>query len=317
MTEEQAFLDTILANPHDWAPRLIFADWLDEHGDPRGELVRLLHWLHLPENVRRPHVPVRRKRENRLRELVEGGVPWIGPYLKPGLHMKFSLIPPGTFLMGSPPEEEKRLDDEHAHTVTLARGFWIAVYPVTQLQWSEIMRSTPSHFQGEILPVEQVSWADAQEFCRNFGDLIGGRAYLPSEAQWEYACRAGTTTTFYFGNALNGSQANCNGNFPYRTTKKGRHLDTTLAPGAFQPNAFDLYDMHGNVQEWCEDWYGAYGRAPTNGEPQLIKESSDYRVLRGGSCQDVATNCRAARRLRHAPDVRTRDVGFRVCIRLD
>lgn len=175
------------------------------------------------------------------------------------LGMKFVWIPPGSFLMGSPKDEEARESNEIQHKVTLTRGFYLGVYAVTQEEWRAVMGANPSRFRGvPKLPVEQVSWED----CHDFLDKLGakdGRAYrLPTEAEWEYACRAGTTSPFHFGATISTEQANFNG-----TTGKGAEgiyrLRTTPV-GSFSPNGWGLYDMHGNVWQWCADGYGEYAR---------------------------------------------------------
>ena len=153
--------------------------------------------------------------------------------------------------MGSPPGESGRFDDETQHRVTLTEGFWMAKTEVTQKQWKSVMGNNPSHFQGDNLPVECVSWDDCVEFCRKAGHGL----QLPTEAQWEYACRAGSETPYFWGNALNGDRANCNGNYPCGTTVKGPYKEKTTPVGSYQANAWGLYDMHGNVREWCADWY--------------------------------------------------------------
>jgi len=151
-------------------------------------------------------------------------------------------------------------------------------------------------------PVERVSWEDAVEFCRELSLLpeekTEGRIYrLPSEAEWEYACRAGTTTPFHFGHQLNGNEANCLGNCPYGTETKGPFLRRTTTVGSYQPNAFGLYDMHGNVWEWCQDWYGKdyYRNSPVD-DPQGPSSGASYRVIRGGNWQAVGAGCRPADR---------------------
>ena len=217
-----------------------------------------------------------------------------------GVQLELVLIQPGTFLMGSPASEAQRSNDETQHQVTLTQVFYLGKYPVTQAQWKAVMGSNPSYFEGATLPVEEVSWDDAQLFCGKVGKKTGQVVGLPTDAQWEYSCRAGSSTPFHFGNILNGWQANCDGNFPYGTTKKGQYPRKTTPVGRYPANAWGLHDMHGNVWEWCQDWYGDYHKGPIK-DPQggVI---GDLRILRGGSYDDTADNCRAAVRCRNALD---------------
>ena len=175
-----------------------------------------------------------------------------------GVQLELILIQAGTFLMGSPASEAERDSDETRHEVTLTQPFYLGKYPVTQAQWKAVMGSNPSYFKGATLPVEKVSWEDAQGFCAKVRQKTGQVVGLPTEAQWEFACRAGTSTPFHFGSALDGTQANCDGNYPYGTTKKGPYLKKTSPVGSYPANAWGLHDMHGNVWEWCQDWDGVY-----------------------------------------------------------
>ena len=235
--------------------------------------------------------------------------------LAPGVWLELQPIPAGTFLIGSPETEKARGEDETRHEVTLTQPFLIGKYPVTQAQWRAVMGSNPSYFQGDNLPVEQVSWDDTQSFCWKVYVKTGHPVCLPTEAQWECSCRAGTSTPFYFGQELNGTQANCDGNYPYGTTKKGPYLEETSLVGNYDANAWGLYGMHGNVLEWCLDWYGEYPK-------DLIKDpkgsnNGEHRVLRGGSWFDNASYCRAGRRYRISPDGRDGSCGFRLLLPLD
>ena len=225
--------------------------------------------------------------------------------------MKLSLIPAGEFQMGSPESEQGHYNDEQQHRVRITQPFYLGVYEVTQEQYERIMGSNPSNNKGTNLPVEQVSWDDAQEFCRKLSQKEGKTYRLPTEAEWEYACRAGTTTPFNFGSTLNGTEANCNGNYPYGTTTKGAYLKRTTTVGSYRPNAFGLYDMHGNVFEWCSDWYdSAYYKNSPADNPTGPDAGSD-RVIRGGSWSFGAVCCRSADRDIEPPS-RDYGVGFRV-----
>ena len=231
--------------------------------------------------------------------------------------MKFVWIKPGSFMMGSPKEEEERGDDETQHKVTLTKGFYMGVYTVTQEQWQEVMGNNPSHFKGEKnLPVEQVNWDDCQEFIKKLREKDKKQKYrLPSEAEWEYACRAGTTTPFHFGETISTDQANYIGTVIYGDGKKGVNRKKTTPVGSFAANAWGLHDMHGNVEQWCQDWYGNYPLKdvvdPTG------PEKGKQHVLRGGSWFYVPEICRSASRDGIGPGIRGSSCGLRVCFCLD
>jgi formylglycine-generating enzyme required for sulfatase activity len=180
-------------------------------------------------------------------------------YFTNSIGMKFVWISPGSFLMGSADQEEQ---DEFQHKVTLTKGFYLGVYSVTQEQWRRVLGTNPSMRQDERnLPVENVSWDDCRAFLEKMGRRDKRVYRLPTEAEWEYACRAGSTTTFHFGDALSAdSQANYNGNFPYGKAARGKARNKTTPVGSFPSNAWGLHDMHGNVWQWCADWYDPYPR---------------------------------------------------------
>ncbi len=184
----------------------------------------------------------------------------------PSLSIAMVKIPAGNFLMGSPTSEENHFAIESPqHEVTL-NAFWMSQFPITQAQWVSVMGENPSHFKGDDLPVESVSWHDAMKFCRLLSEQTGHIYTLPSEAQWEYACRAGTTTPFYFGETITPDQANYDGNYTYNGGPRGEYRRQTTPVGTFQPNAWGLHDMHGNVWEWCLDhWRPNYEGAPVDG----------------------------------------------------
>jgi formylglycine-generating enzyme required for sulfatase activity len=256
---------------------------------------------------------------NRRGEIVErrpGRARQLREDLGNGLFLEMVAIPGGTFLMGSPETEPKRHKDEGPqHQVTVA-PFLMGRYPVTQAQWQAVMGNNPSYFKGPQRPVEQVSWNDAMEFCQKLSERTGRPFRLPSEAEWEYAGRAGTTTPFCFGPTITTELANYAGTAKkYADEPKGVYREQTTDAGQFPPNAFGLYDVHGNVWEWCADsWYGNYEDAPDDGSPRGKKDDQKTKVLRGGSWYLTAGLCRAACRLGLVPDLRFNDRGFRVVL---
>jgi len=232
-----------------------------------------------------------------------------------GVNLEMVYIPAGTFLMGAAPNEAEANSSEYPqHQVTL-KSFYMGKYPVTQAQWQAIMGNNPSYFKGENRPVEMVDWEDAKAFCDRLSQHTGQKFRLPSEAEWEYACRAGTTTPFYFDETMTPDLVNYNGDYPYGDAPKDKYREETTPVGSFPPNAFGLYDMHGNVWEWCEDvWHKNYEEAPTDGSVWKTGGNRSYRLLRGGSWNYNAVWCRAAYRTRRAPDSRDYDVGLRVVL---
>ncbi len=279
----------------------ILADALEDAG---CDNLSLLHHLRSDETHRVECWALRRLLRTML--LLPGGVP-----------MAFAYCPPGAFLMGSPETEAGRSEDELQHEVRLTRGFYAGVHPVTQEQWRTLMGTDPSSHQGDMLPVESVSWDDAVEFCDKLRELTGTPVRLPTEAEWEYACRGGTTTPFYWGTKFNGRQANCNGRFPYGTEAVGPNLEETSAVGKYAaeyPHPWGLADVIGNVWEWCADWYdaGFYARSPAD-DPRLRDgERKLNRVLRGGSWLYDAARCRAAYRHYYESKDHSFNMGFRV-----
>lgn len=223
--------------------------------------------------------------------------------------MKLVVIPPGEFAMGSPVGEPERKDNETQHPVRLSKAFSIGVYEVTQSQYEEVMGSNPSQFRSPSNPVENVSWDDAVEFCQKLSGIpaekSAGRVYrLPTEAEWEYACRAGTTTAYSFGDDK--SQADQYAWF--RDNSSG----TTQAVGEKLPNGWGLYDMHSNVWEWCEDRYARYPSGAAT-DPRGPDKGS-YRVQRGGGWFNVAARGRSASRDTSIPTYRSSMVGFRLAL---
>jgi formylglycine-generating enzyme len=230
--------------------------------------------------------------------------------------MKFVWIPSGTFMMGSPREEKDRDANEAPHKVRLTRGFYMSVYAVTQEQWQAVMGNNPSHFKDEHnLPVENVSWDDCQEFIKKLREQDKKPYRLPNEAEWEYACRAGTTTPFSFGETISTDQANYNGNYFYGNGKKGVVRGKTTPVGNFPANTFGLHDMHGNLLQWCQDWYGDYPQKDVV-DPQG-PEKGKYRVLRGSSWDNDPRYCRSAFRGKNVSHYQNILFGFRVCFSVE
>jgi len=223
-------------------------------------------------------------------------------------------IPPGTFLMGAALGEPTDFGPETQHEVTLTQGFWLADSACSQSLWFAITKKNPSKFQGDQLPVEGVSFEDVQSFLGDLNKLVPDASFaLPTEAQWEYACRAGTQTPFSFGNTITTDQVNYDGNYRYGKSKKGECRQKTVDVKALPANAWGLYQMHGNVWEWCADWYADYSP-----EPQVDPTGPDTgsggsgRVLRGGSWVSLAANVRSAYRVAYDPGVRFVRLGFRL-----
>jgi len=233
-------------------------------------------------------------------------------------------IPGGEFTMGSPDDESERDDDEGPQHLVALKPFFIGRYPVTQAQWRAVavlpqvgrsLDPDPSNFKGNNRPVEKVSWEEAVEFCDRLAKHTNRPYRLPSEAEWEYACRAGTKTPFYFGKTLTTEIANYDGNYTYDNGPQGEYRKETTPVDRFGiANAFGLSDMHGNVLEWCQDyWHENYTGAPTDSSAWIKNGDSDRRIVRGGSWYDDPWFCRSAYRYRFNADDRINGLGFRVC----
>ena len=242
--------------------------------------------------------------------------------------IKLCWCPPGRFRMGSPPDEPERKSDEAQVDVTLTRGFWMGKYEVTQGEWKRVAGRLPGELtaaggQGDDLPVYNVNYAEAEGFCRELtelgrksGDLLSGWEFrLPTEAQWEYACRAGTTTATSFGDKLSSKQANFQGK-PYNGAEEGPSLKHATRVGSYPANAWGLHDMHGNVVEWCRDWYHA--KLPGGIDPDLSavkgtmnRDGTFSRCRRGSAWTDDGWASRSAFRQRFEPERRYDHIGFR------
>ncbi|MBE9182958.1 formylglycine-generating enzyme family protein [Oculatella sp. LEGE 06141] len=222
------------------------------------------------------------------------------------VNLDMVAIAPGHFKMGTTRSERDRKAQDYPQRSITVQPFFMSKYPITQSQWASVSRlpkvrrdlePAPSHFNGVNHPVESISWLEAVEFCDRLSNHTGRRYQLPSEAQWEYACRAGTQTPFHTGETITSSLANYVGTYPYQTEAKGLYRQTTVPVGSFSPNAFGLYDMHGNVWEWCSDRYAG---------------NAQIRSIRGGSWLDKPANMRSASRSGYAATSLNRIIGFRV-----
>jgi formylglycine-generating enzyme required for sulfatase activity len=248
-----------------------------------------------------------------------------------GITLEMVAIPGGTFTMGTEDEEIERLVkkfnwegfrwERPQHRVTVS-SFYMGRYPITQTQWKAIaatakididLETNPSKFKGDELPVERVNWYQATEFCKRLSRETKQEYRLPSEAEWEYACRAGTTTPFYFGETITGELANYRASETYADEPKGEYREETTPVGQFPPNAFGLYDMHGNVWEWCADtWHDNYEGAPTDGSVWIENGNDNSSPLRGGCCGSSPDLCRSAYRYVDDRSAYSYDYGFRV-----
>lgn len=225
--------------------------------------------------------------------------------------MQVIWIPAGIFKMGSLPHQGDR-DEQPQHLVTI-QSFLMGKFLITQGQWKSVMRKLPPcRFKGDRLPVERVSWDDAQKFCVQLSKITGRNYRLPSETQWEYACRSGMTTPFSFGETLTVEVANFNGEHTFRDEPRGYYFHSTNEGGKFPPNAFGLYDLHGNLWEWCADnWLDDYSSAPRDNSSYQNRDS-EHRVARGGSWHEPPALCRSAVRLRVLERDADEFMGFRV-----
>jgi formylglycine-generating enzyme required for sulfatase activity len=236
-----------------------------------------------------------------------------------GIYLDMTYIPGGTFLMGSPESEKDSQDRERPQHLVTIPPFWMGKYAVTQEQWQAIMGNNTSRFKGAKRPVERVSWNKCQEFCRTLSQRTGKAYDLPSEAQWEYGCRARTTTPFHYGETITTDLANYDGYYTYAEAGKGIYRRETVEVGQFPPNAFGLYEMHGNVYEWCGDgWHNSYADKPKNlqqnGSIIWSSGNDSYHVLRGGSWCDRTSGCRSACVCRDAADSRFQAIGVRLVL---
>ncbi|PAX60702.1 SUMF1/EgtB/PvdO family nonheme iron enzyme [Brunnivagina elsteri] len=240
-----------------------------------------------------------------------------------GVALDMVYIPAGSFIMGSKPPEGS--DSERPQQQVNVSAFCMGKHPITQAQWKAVaaflpqinrkLEPNPSNFKGDNRPVERVFWYDAAEFCARLSKKTGRQYRLPSEAEWEYACRAGTTTPFHFGETITSKLANYDASYTFAEEAKGVYRQQTTPVGQFPANAFGLHDMHGNVWEWCLDhWHGNYNNAPNNGSAWIDKDNNQHQLLRGGFWFIKPVNCRSAFRSLNARENRNLNIGFRVVV---
>ncbi|MGB0513996.1 MAG: formylglycine-generating enzyme family protein, partial [Wenzhouxiangellaceae bacterium] len=253
-------------------------------------------------------------------ELGETGKDEFGHWLRwdyHGVEQVFRWIPPGRFWMGSPETEPEHDDREKLRQLKLTRGFWLGDTAVTQALWTAVMAKNPSEFPGGDRPVERVSWDDVQQLLNRMHIEYPGIPFgLPTEVEWEYACRAGTRTPFSFGWNITPAMVNYDGRYPYDGGAKGQYREQTVTVKTLPPNPWGLFEMHGNVWEWCADGLRDFGKAEYDGvatDPEGPEDA--YRVVRGGSWISRGRNVRSACRPHNAPDDRGGDLGFRLALR--
>lgn len=334
MTTLDALLAGIVAEPREEARWLVLADWLDEYDDPRRAEVLRLHRKLIATCCAPDAHPERAAWQARMVELlVAGVVPCVPRHtltLPGGVPLVGAFIPPGTFLMGGTVEE----NEKPIHEVAVAGGLFMGIYPVTQAQWAAVTshgsggwlkrlieqpkraatRANQCRFKGPLRPMEGVSWDGAQEFCAKLSAMrLGAAVSLPTEEEWEFACRAGTTTHYHFGDALNTNLANYNGNYSWNGSPSGAFPQATTDVGSFVPNAWGLHDLHGNVREWCANPDNNSGK-----NAGVERGWTGDHWVRGGSWYNNPINCRAAcRGWSHHASHFDDTTGFRVCFRLN
>jgi uncharacterized protein (TIGR02996 family) len=304
----ETMLAGIERDPADRVAWLALADALEEHGETeRAEVLRLgLQVREAPEDKKSEAA------ERRLRALLRDGVTAGHPVRT--IHeigMKLVLLPPGSFLMGSEKPAGQGLPSHGPkHLVTLTKGFYIAIVPVTQAQWRPVLDRLPGgcSFKGDDMPAHGVSWQDCQRFCEKLSNKIGRSVRLPSEAEWEYACRAGTTTMYCFGN-----EAKYLSGYAWF----GNNVSGPQPVGQKKGNLWGLFDMHGNITEWCRDWFSdGYDSTEPRIDPAGPQKGT-MRLLRGGAWYSQADLCRSPHRARNAPGESYHGYGFRVVMEVE
>ena len=317
MNTRDALLSGIVADPLDEARWLVLAEYLKENDDPRRAELLCLHRRLLATCCEPDAHPERPVWQARVTELLAAGVvPCVPRHtleLPGGEALEGAFVPPGSFLMGGTESDPEK----PVHRVTLASGCFMGIYPVTQAQWKAVLGTEPSQSPGPNKPVEAVTWLACQEFCAKLTAHAGGSVTvrLPTEAEWEHACRAGTTTHFHFGDVPSTDLLNYSGIFTWNGSVRGKNRKTTSDVNTFPPNPWGLFDMHGNVWEWCSDEYRLY--SDDGGGDQMVGSDERPRAMRGGSWVNYPWNCRAASRDKNPPAKRSCNVGFRVCFCLN
>ncbi|MEM8611273.1 MAG: formylglycine-generating enzyme family protein [Cyanobacteria bacterium P01_H01_bin.105] len=245
--------------------------------------------------------------------------PVLSQALRQVLPLRMVKIPAGEFLMGSPSTESDREEQEGPQRSIQVPSFYMGAFVITQRQYKSVMGNNPSYFtddqgkDGANLPAEQITWQDAEAFCQQLSELTGRTYRLPSEAEWEYACRAGTTTPFCFGEKLTTEIANFFADFSFTENVEENYRNTSVAADSFWPNAFGLYNMHGNVYEWCaDDYHNSYEGAPSDASLWLSNEANASKVMRGGSWFNDTPFCRSASREKNSQTGLSNSFGFRV-----
>lgn len=317
MPTERDLLSGIVSHPLEYERWLILADWLEDQADPRCELARLRYLLQTE-----PEHPEREQRQARQVALLDAGLSPVVPTWTNALGMAFALVLPSTFLMGSPETEVGRFADEIQHAVTLTEPYLLGQHPVTMGAFARFVEATgyqteaekggdpetwhsPGFAQTVRHPVVCVTWDDAQAMIAWLNETANAVHALPTEAQWEHACRAGSAAAFFWG-----SDATQVGEYAWFWDNAG---ETTHPVDAKRPNGWGLWHVHGNVYEWCEDWYGDYStEAVTNPRGRLSGGSS--RVFRGGSWGSEARCCRSAYRDNNTPSLCCASYGFRLTV---
>lgn len=259
--------------------------------------------------------PNRSSRLSRKKKSRKRNHPKHGDQYTNRMGMQFVWISPGKFLMGTRKKYVEGVRDEKLHHVTLTKGFYLQTTEVSQGQWVAVMKGNPSRFRklGLDYPVENVSWYDVQVFIKQLNIMLGGSSYrLPTEAEWEFAARAGSDGPFSFGSCLSTEQSNFDGRRNMDGCNNGVFRKQTLRTGRFSPNAWGLFDMHGNVMEWCQDYYGSYDAGDT-GDPKG-PGSGQYRAVRGGGWYSIADHCRSSFRDFDRPERRDHGIGFRLVL---
>ena len=281
--------------------------------------IKEVEWLQTLENLPLFEVTTPKvDRQGKTLQMEKPSVKYFVEKLSEDVELEMGVIPGGTFLMGSP--EGEGGDIERPQHSVIVSPFLMGKYPITQAQWKAIatldkididLNQDPSYYKGDERPVTNVNWDDCVEFCKRLSKLTVREYRLPSEAQWEYSCRAGTTTPFYFGETITTNLANYNGEYVFASEPKDQYRKETTSVGQFPPNAFGLYDMHGNVWEWCaDDWHSNYNGAPSDGSAWIRNDGVTTKIIRGGSYNYFPRYCRSAFRYGDlAPDSSN---GFRV-----